>query len=1048
MKIMFSPKVICIALVLAVLGYIGNYLAMPIAFGVAFIFGSIFSVIAIVLLGVGWGVLVSAIAASYTFFLWNHPYAVVIFAVETLWLGIALRRGRSNLVLIDALYWLSLGSMLVVIFYGGVMGLNAQSVLMIVLKQSINGIFNALIASLILYIPKIRQLNQSTPLDYNFKNLIFNTIAVFLMFPTLSLLLYDSYRENIALNKQVVVNVRAETLQLEDEVSRWIESHLRAIDTIARAPKEFSVTTSQALQKVLRRMNALFPEFNRVSVLDQSANVIESYSNLGVADNVKVNGHAYVNELINSGKSIVSNVLIGDSKHKPSFDIVVPVMKGSRLSHLALGSVNLTSMQQNLALHAAKSSLRITLLDRSNKIIISSDDKLNVGDKHSGFLGSKLSTDVDNVLLHVPGTIKNVSVMKVWKEASYFSNSRISKSQWTLLVEYPLAPMQAKLYESAINGLIAVGILFIPMLFIAFGFSNILTQPLQTLAKISADLPNQIDSNEKIDWPLSKITEIEKLVDNFKHASNALSNKIGGLNNRLSLATDSAGIGVWDYYIEENLLIWDKWMYALYGITEDKYPNAYEAWEKGVHPEDIGRCRKDMQLAIDGRADFDNEYKLLWPNGEVRYIKATAQVQRNEQGKAVRMIGINYDITDRYQAIEKLEKAVEKAEVANEAKSEFLANMSHEIRTPMNGVIGMTNLLLRTDLNQQQQSFARTVKSSAESLLSIINDILDFSKVEAGKLHLDLMDFDLHKLIKDICLLMTFRTEEKDLLLTCPIKDDEECYLHGDPDRIRQILINLVGNAIKFTDQGEINISYSRESLPNNRSLIKFEISDDGIGLSKAQQQKLFDRFSQADGSTTRRYGGTGLGLAISKQLVELMNGEIGVESELGKGAKFWFTLDLNNSTNKHSELSVNTHLMNSDVINKDELPQYSGRVLVVEDNAINQVVAQCQLEDLGVEVEVADNGRIALEKLEKNAYDLVFMDCQMPVMDGFQASRAIRDEHSKVINSAIPIIAMTANVLKGDKEKCLDAGMNDYIPKPIDPLILEKALKQWLQKA
>ena len=389
--------------------------------------------------------------------------------------------------------------------------------------------------------------------------------------------------------------------------------------------------------------------------------------------------------------------------------------------------------------------------------------------------------------------------------------------------------------------------------------------------------------------------------------------------------------------------------------------------------------------------------------------------------------------------------------------------MSHEIRTPMNGVIGMINLLLRTNLNDKQLNYAQTVKSSAESLLNIINDILDFSKVEAGKLQLEPIDFDFHQMMHEFESIMSFRTQEKGLSLICSEHNEAAFWLHADVGRIRQIMINIVGNAIKFTEQGDINISYELEPQENNQTQLRVEVSDNGIGLSEEQQQRLFDRFSQADGSTTRRYGGTGLGLAISKQLVELMNGEIGCKSTLGAGSTFWFSVILDNGkqpvVGDTIEMDVSATDSTEDTAaldpaqamqtnHSEAIAQFSGRALVVEDNAVNQLVAQSQLEDLGMVVELADNGKIAIEMLAHQRYDLVFMDCQMPVMDGFDASGVIRDSQSDVLDHQVPIIAMTANAIKGDKERCIAAGMNDYLSKPVDSDKLALILKKWLARA
>jgi PAS domain S-box-containing protein len=680
--------------------------------------------------------------------------------------------------------------------------------------------------------------------------------------------------------------------------------------------------------------------------------------------------------------------------------------------------------------------------------------------------------------------------------------------------------------------------------------------------------------------PLHFVSQIEDVTERSRLEEALLQTR-----ERLELATDAAGVGVWDWAIKENRLTWDGQMYRLYGVDSATFGHTIDEFSNLIHPADRERVSREVNAAIEGIKSFDSEFRIQRPDGSIRHIRAFATVRQDgATGNAIRMIGTNWDVTELARQRADLIVYAQQAKQASEAKSQFLANMSHEIRTPMNGVIGMTHLLMASpDLTADQRQIAETIQSSGDALLSLINDILDFSKVESGMLTLETVDFDLARLVRDVNVLFALKAKEKGLDLVCEISPEVPTRLRGDPGRLRQVLVNLVGNAVKFTPEGAVRLVVLLEAQEPSASRLRFVVSDSGIGISTPAQERLFCAFSQADPSTTRLYGGTGLGLAISKQLVGLMGGRIGVESEEGQGAEFWFTARFNHSSVRkekcppggcalkakgllvvssqaalvaslrevcsplgvhcetvsgrtqalhrllvssgsrdakplhivlideqlpdggaqrlaqsiREERSVaHLHLVllqsdgNSSSAVTDELTPFDQalpkefnsadlfealsvcvdscdghrrrlaemvapaprektrlgpqRVLVAEDNPVNQLVARGMLKRLGCVVEIAANGLEAIEWLEKADFDLILMDVQMPKLDGLHATRAIRSREEKLALPAIPIVAMTAHVRREDRQNCLDAGMDDYLSKPVSPEQLHTVLARF----
>ncbi|MBI3829586.1 MAG: CHASE domain-containing protein [Planctomycetes bacterium] len=474
----------------------------------------------------------------------------------------------------------------------------------------------------------------------------------------------------------------------------------------------------------------------------------------------------------------------------------------------------------------------------------------------------------------------------------------------------------------------------------------------------------------------------------------------------------------------------NKALCEIVGYTENEL--LHTTFQAITHPEDLDKDLDQARRLFSGEiGSYQMEKRYIHKAGHIVWILLDATVVRDKQGRALYGIGQVQDITKRKAAEIEILRAREAAEAASRSKSEFVANTSHELRTALNGIVGMSALLLETEITAEQRNFASTIRTSADALVAIVNDLLDFSKIEAGKFRIESARFDLHEETVSVVNLLRSKAQEKNLELSLYLQEGTPRHVAGDSLRIRQILMNLVGNAIKFTTHGSIRLEVGVHERKADTGRFEFRVHDTGIGIAADKLACLFQKFSQVDASSTRRYGGTGLGLAISKELAEMMGGSIQVESIPGKGSVF--TLDL--PLKLEPEVIRSARASNGDS-RKVSLPHPkevgSVRILLAEDNPTNQRVAVLYLQKQGCQVDTACDGKEAVLRSAETHYDAIFMDCSMPIMDGYEATAAIRErEKGSKLHSYI--VAMTAHAMRGDRERCLNAGMDDYLPKPID---------------
>ncbi|MCE1227790.1 MAG: ATP-binding protein, partial [Geobacteraceae bacterium] len=732
----------------------------------------------------------------------------------------------------------------------------------------------------------------------------------------------------------------------------------------------------------------------------------------------------------------------------PRLAVVAPIHDAGRYQGAVLSVFKLEELQRLFDSLIGRRPITATLLDDEGRVVVSSNRDLKPMTPFSLPAGGVLRPLDDTTLQWIPDSKPGVGAMKRWLHSFLYQEEALSSLPgWKLVTQWSLQPLLLQTSQKVSQALGVIALVLLLAIALAHYFANYLARVFVRLEEMTRSLSQRVVDGEAIVWPAASVREVEGLTANFQQMAVSLQHQsleLQALNEELEQRVQERTALLEGVLISTADLIFFKNSNGVYlgcnpafarlaGRPRDQIINACDHDLFDIPTADFFR-QQDLLMLESGQPRHNEEW-VTYPDGTRLLLDTLKSPLRDISGRVLGVVGISRDITEKKQAEQALQEAVE-------AKMRFIANMSHEIRTPMNGVIGMAGLLQESGLDDEQRHFLQVIRASGELLLAIVNDILDFSKIEAGHLQLEEFPFDPESLCGELADLFAVQCHAKGLLLVRRF-DLQECHcLKGDGTRLRQILMNLLGNALKFTETGTITLQVSTEQQQNGKILLRCQIRDTGIGIPKERFNSLFTPFNQADSSTTRKFGGTGLGLAISRQLARLMGGDINLISLPGQGSSFTVTV-LCDPCNELEQMQMQQQKQPAD----KQKTVMSARILLVEDNMVNQLVARTILEKQGHKVSQAANGQEALAMLRLLPIDLVLMDCQMPVMDGFEATSRIRQGEAGEQNRNLPIIAMTAHAFVQDRERCFSVGMDDYLTKPVQPARLADAIAAWLER-
>ena len=857
---------------------------------------------------------------------------------------------------------------------------------------------------------------------------------------------------------------RATVALVGAEIASNFKERMDALKGVALGVEPGLLNDPARLQKVMEQRPVLQVLFNAgVFVTRADGTAIAELPLIG-RTGLNYLDRDHVAAALTEGKATVGRPTIGKTVRAASFGMTVPILDAQGKVVGALTGASDLSKPNFLAqisqsyyglsggyLVIDPKSRQVVLATANNEILVMQP-----------IPAPGVNPVLDRRLLGFDGTAVNVSSRNI---EVLTSSARIPIADWFVIATLPTQEAFAPI-RSMLERIVGASVL-LTLLAGALAWW-LLKRQLTPMLSTARDLTARLESDQNLQpLPVTHQDEVGDLIEGFNRLLEVLRRQQAALQEsefRWKYAIEGAGDGLWDWNVPERTVFYSSAWKKMLGYSEDEVGNGLEEWQKRVHPEDLSLASASVQAYLDGKAPtYVSEHRVRCKDGSYKCVLGHGTVvSRDDAGKPLRVIGTQSDITERKRIAAELElhrhrleelvlvrtaelaSARDQAEAANRAKSVFLATMSHELRTPMNGIMGMTNLAIGLANDATQIEWLNKGMSAARHLMHILNDLLDMSKIEADLLTLEEHDFRLISELADALAMHQETAQAKGLQLTTCVASGVPDYLCGDAQRLHQILHNYVGNAIKFSARGQITVQAGVVEEDALSVLLRLEVTDQGIGISAQQQERLFHAFIQADDSVSRRYGGTGLGLVIARRLARLMGGEAGVVSQEGAGSTFWATVRLRKLAPKAAQADPPAAEFNRGRVAREALKQrFAGtRVIVAEDDLMNQEIAGILLAQAGLLADMANNGQQALALARDGGHALIMMDMNMPVMNGLDATRAIRQLPGL---GNIPILGTTASALDDDRLACLAAGMSDHISNPVDPDVLYPILLKWL---